>query len=150
MQQENSLSVWLRANRAMAIEVLRIYLGIALFIKGIQFVMNPEQAAAYATMIRFPFFEFLSMHIVAVVHIAGGFLLAIGLITRIAALIQLPILFGAVFFVHFRQGLFTKSQDLEYVILVFFLLLVFVVYGGGRLSVDYMIEKRNRLSGGGA
>jgi|SRR5579871_12160 len=134
---------WLKDNRAMAIEVLRIYLGLALLIKGIQFIVNPELAAEYANMIRFPFFEFLSMHIVAVVHIAGGFLLAIGLITRIAALIQIPILFGAVFFVHFQQGLFTKSQDLEYVILVLFLLLVFFVYGGGRLSVDYYIVKRS-------
>ncbi|HXW53109.1 MAG TPA: DoxX family protein [Myxococcota bacterium] len=146
MQQENRLSAWLRRNRAMAIEILRIYLGIALLVKGVQFVMNPEQAVEYANMVRFPFFEFLSMHLVAVLHIAGGFLLAIGLITRIAALIQIPILFGAVFFVHFQQGLFSKSQDLEYVILVFFLLLVFVVYGGGRLSVDYVIEQRNRRS----
>jgi putative oxidoreductase len=75
------------------------------------------------------------------------FLLAIGLITRIAALIQVPILFGAIFFVHMQQGLFSRQQDLEFVILVLFLLLMFAVYGGGRLSVDYVLEKRrNRNS----
>lgn len=144
MLDENPRLIWFRENRDMAIEVLRIYLGIALLIKGIQFVIDPVQAEQYMEMINFPFFEFLSIHIVAIVHIACGFLLAIGLISRVAALVQVPILLGAVFFVHFQQGLFTKEQNLEFVILVLFLLLVFVVYGSGRLSVDYMIEKRTR------
>jgi putative oxidoreductase len=139
-----SFIYWLKENRDMAIEVLRIYLGIALFIKGIQFLVDPEQAAAYMAMVRLPFFEFLSIHAVAVIHIAFGLLLAIGLLSRAAALVQVPILFGAVFFVHFRQGLFTKEQSLEFVILVLFLLLVFVVYGGGRLSVDYFMAQRLR------
>ena len=142
MQQENGWLSWLRDNREMAIEVLRIYLGIGLVIKGIQIMTNEEQAREYMAMVNLPLFEFLSTHVVAVVHIAGGFLLAIGLITRIAALIQVPILMGAVFFVHLQQGLFTKAQNLEFVILVLFLLLVFVVYGGGRLSVDHVLEKR--------
>jgi uncharacterized membrane protein YphA (DoxX/SURF4 family) len=146
MWHTHSWLSWLRENREMAIEVLRIYLGIGLLIKGIQFMTNEEQAAEYMAMITFPFFEFLSIHVVAMVHIAGGFLLAIGLITRLAALIQVPILMGAVFFVHLQQGLFTKAQNLEFVILVLFLLLVFVVYGGGRLSIDHVLEKRRPRS----
>jgi uncharacterized membrane protein YphA (DoxX/SURF4 family) len=133
---------WLKSNRDMAIEALRIYLGIALLIKGIEFIIDKERVAAYLAMVDLPFFEFLSAHVVAMVHIAGGFLLAIGLIARVAALIQTPILFGAVFFVHLQQGLFTQEQSLEYVILVFFLLLVFSVYGGGRISVDHVLEQR--------
>lgn len=144
MQQPDGKLDWLKQNREMAIEVLRIYLGIALFIKGVQFMVNEEQAAEYMAMITFPFFEFLSMHVIAVVHIAGGLLLAIGLITRIAALIQVPILLGATFFVHFQQGLFTKAQNLEFVLLVLVLLVIFVIYGSGPLSIDYVIEKRQR------
>ncbi len=144
MQHPNSIVLWLKENREMAIEILRIYLGIALFIKGIQFVMNPEQAAEYRDMITMPFFSFLSMHLVAVFHIAGGVLLTLGLITRIAALIQTPILLGAIFLVHFQQGLFTKAQSLEYTILVLVLLIVFTIYGGGALSVDHVLEKRER------
>lgn len=135
---------WLKSNRDMAIEALRIYLGIALLIKGIEFIIDKERVAAYLAMVDLPFFEFLSAHVVAMVHIAGGFLLAIGLVSRVAALIQTPILFGAVFFVHLQQGLFTQEQSLEFVILVFFLLLVFSVYGGGRISVDHVLERRRR------
>lgn len=138
----HNCSSWFRDNRDIAIEALRIYLGISLLIKGIKFFLDPEQASQYMDMTKLPFFEFLSIHVIAIVHIAGGLLLAIGLITRIAALIQVPILLGAVFFVHLQQGFFSRGQDLEYVILVLILLLVFTVYGGGQLSVDHILERR--------
>lgn len=142
MQLCRDATSWFRENRDMAIEVLRIYLGLALLIKGIQFIVDKERVSEYMTMITIPFFQFLSLHIISVVHIAGGALLAMGLISRVAALIQIPIILGAIFFVHFQQGLFTKEQNLEFVILVLALLITFVIYGGGRLSVDYVLEKR--------
>ena len=131
----------------MAIEALRIYLGLALVTKGIQFTFNQEVAQEYLQSLSLPAFDFVALHIIVMVHIGGGLLLAIGFITRIAALIQIPVLLGAVFFVHLQQGLFTKAEDLEFVILVLFLLLVFVVYGGGRLSADYYIERRTKKVG---
>lgn len=138
------LKSWLMKNRDMCVETLRIYLGVGLMLKGFQLLMNDQLALEYMNKVSLPFFDFLSIHLVVVIHLAGGLLLAIGLITRIAALIQVPILFGAIFFVHLQQGLFTAQQSLEFVILVLFLLLMFSVYGGGRLSVDYYIEKRQR------
>jgi putative oxidoreductase len=143
MWQESYWRLWFKNNREIAIEGLRIYLGVALLIKGIQFMVNEELAQEYMAKITIPFFEFISIHIVALIHIAGGFLLAIGLITRIAALIQIPNLLGAVFFVHLQQGLFTRVQNLEFVILVLFLLFVFVVYGGGQISLDHIFDKRS-------
>ena len=144
MQQENSVLNWLNENRDMCIEALRIYLGIALMLKGLQFIDNKELATEYMSQLNIPFFQFLSVHILVVVHLACGFLLAIGFLTRIAALIQVPLLLGAIFLVHWHQGLFGRTQDLEYVILVLFLLLVFVGYGGGRLSVDYLLARRKK------
>lgn len=134
---------WCKNNRDMAIEFLRIYLGLMILIKGLQFMLNPDYAKVYMTMVTIPFFDFLSIHIISMIHIAGGILLVLGLISRAAALLQIPIVLGAIFLVHLPQGLFSKSQDLEYVILVFILLLVFTIYGGGRLSIDYIIENRS-------
>lgn len=146
MAQENNIGRWLDDNREMAVEALRIYLGLGLILKGVQFILNKEQAAEYMSLIHFPFFEFFSIHIVVLLHLAGGLFLTIGLLTRIAALIQVPVLFGAIFFVHMQQGLFTKAQNLEFVILVLFLLLFFVFYGGGCLSVDYYLKNKKSNS----
>ncbi len=143
--RKNKMQLWLIENRDMCIEMLRVYLGIGLIIKGFQFLLNEQLATEYMNRISLPFFEFLSLHVVVVVHLAAGFLLAIGLITRIAALIQIPLLLGAIFFVHMQQGLFSRGENLEFTLLVLFLLLVFSVYGGGRLSVDYLIEQRRRI-----
>jgi putative oxidoreductase len=143
---KNSITQWLDENREMAVEALRIYLGLGLMLKGVQFIANQEQAAEYMSMISLPFFEFFSAHLIVLTHLAGGLFLTLGLLTRVAALVQVPMLLGAIFFVHMQQGLFTKAQNLEFVILVLFLLLFFVVYGGGKFSIDYVLKRRQ--SGG--
>ena len=79
--------------------------------------------------------------------------LAFGLVTRIAAGLQVPALVGAVLLVHLREGLMSQSQSLELSMLVLFMLLVFVVFGSGRLSLDRYVfgveaeEARPRRSG---
>lgn len=148
MQQHNhkSMLVWLNHNRDMFIEALRICLGIGLMLKAIAFINNNALAQEYLNQLSIPVFKFLSVHVIIIIHLIGGFLLAIGLLTRVAALIQIPILLGAVLFIHWRQGLFTQVQNLEYVLLVLLLLIVFVGYGGGRLSVDYYLARRKKRS----
>jgi uncharacterized membrane protein YphA (DoxX/SURF4 family) len=139
-----SLSQWLNDNRDMCIEALRIYLGLGLVLKGVLFITNKQLAAEYVSQLYFPFFNFLLIHLIVIVHIAGGIFLAIGFLTRIAALVQVPILLGAIFFIHWHQDLFDANENLEFVLLVLFLLLVFVGYGGGRLSVDGLIFRHKK------
>ena len=68
-------------------------------------------------------------------HLLGGTLMAIG--TRFGAAIQIPTLFGAVFFVH-GQGIgkvFGVHEELRFSALVLVLLILFVWYGSGPLSL---------------
>ena len=58
-----------------------------------------------------------------------------------SAVANIPVLFGAVFFVYIEQGLFTQNQGLEFTALVFFLLIVLLIYGPGRWSVDNYLAK---------
>lgn len=140
--KNDSFLEYLEKNKEMAVEILRIYLGLVFIMKGVQFMGSSDEAKNYMELTSLPFMPFLSIHLAAITHIAGGILMMLGLITRIAALIQIPALLGAIFFVHWQKGLFGGSQDLEYVILILFLLLFFVIYGGGIFSIDYYINKR--------
>ena len=69
------------------------------------------------------------------IHIAGGFLIIIGLFTRFAAFIQIPILAGAIFFINSKKGFFTAQTDLSLSVIIILLLFVFVVEGSGPLSL---------------
>jgi putative oxidoreductase len=82
------------------------------------------------------------LHYVILAHFVGGLLLTLGFLTRIAALVQVPILAGAVFFVHRQEGLLAPTQSLEFSALVLFLLLVFVVSGAGSFSIDHVTFDR--------
>jgi hypothetical protein len=47
-----------------------------------------------------------------------------------------PILLGAIFIYHIKQGLLTSSQSLEISVLVLFLLVIFFLFGSGEISID--------------
>ena len=130
------------AKREICFDLLRIYLGAGLFVKGILFLTDMTALSDLLMLSgRFQPFTFLLSHYIPVAHIGGGFMMAIGLWTRTAILVNIPVLFGAVFFVYFEKGLFTQNQGLEFTALVFFLLFVLLIWGPGKWSVDSYLDK---------
>jgi uncharacterized membrane protein YphA (DoxX/SURF4 family) len=130
------------ANKDLCFDLLRIYLGAGLFVKGILFLTDMTSLSDLLMQSgRFQPFTFLLSHYIPLAHIGGGFMMAIGLWTRTAILVNIPVLFGAVFFVYFEKGLFTQNQGLEFTALVFFLLCVLLIWGPGRWSVDSYLAK---------
>lgn len=138
---------WLDDNRDLALDLVRIYLGIGLFVRGALFVgdvgLSVEELMGGAAP---SFGSAALMHYVTLAHLVGGIFLALGLLTRLAAAVQVPILFGAVFIIHFRDGLLTADQSLEFSALVLFLLLVLAVFGAGRWSADHYLFVRDEPS----
>jgi uncharacterized membrane protein YphA (DoxX/SURF4 family) len=130
---------WAESHPKIWLDCVRIYLGIGLFIRGVLVITNSR-----ADFIN----EMLShvgntwivnvalLHYVALAHLVGGAMLTFGLLTRIAASVQIPILAGALFLIHRTEGLMSGGQSLEFSSLVLFLLVVVAVAGAGPLSVD--------------
>lgn len=136
---------WFVEHRHYAIECLRIFLGGLLFFKGYYFIENISEIYALIEE-NMQISSFIVSHYVATAHLVGGLLLAFGLLTRLAIIVQLPILLGAVFFIHEGDILLITATELEYSIVILVLLLVFLIYGGGKWSVDHHIirKKMNR------
>jgi uncharacterized membrane protein YphA (DoxX/SURF4 family) len=80
------------------------------------------------------------LHYVAIAHLIGGLMLMFGVLTRIAAWVQIPVLAGAIL-MHRNEGLMTSGQSLELSTLVLFLLVTFAFAGAGPLSVDNGMPK---------
>ncbi|HVW27080.1 MAG TPA: DoxX family protein [Polyangiaceae bacterium] len=129
---------------SVGFDLLRVYLGVALFVRGALFVADPDRLMSLVGRSGDWFMPMLVAHYVSAAHICGGILLALGVATRIAALVQVPVLLGAVFFVHWGDGLLRAGQSLELAGLVLAMLLAYSVCGAGPLSFDHWVRERQR------
>lgn len=139
--QSDTDQSWFVSNRHYAIEFLRIFLGGLLFIKGFFFIENINEIYGLIEE-NMEYSSFMIAHYVAVAHLVGGLMLAFGLFTRLAALVQLPVLIGAVFFIDSQDSMLATSSQLEYSLVILVLLLVFFIYGGGKWSADHRIIRK--------
>lgn len=133
---------WMTANRHYAIELLRIFLGALLFMKGYFFIENINDIYGLIEE-NMEYSSFIIAHYVAVAHLVGGLMLAFGLFTRLASIVQLPVLFGAVFLIDSQDTMLATGSQFEYSLVVLVLLLVFLIYGGGKWSVDHKVIRKD-------
>ncbi len=148
IERIKALGEWLDSHRDIFFDLMRIYLGVGLFIKGLQFIWDKTFLTEILTQHdRLDFVATAVVHYIPLAHLGGGLLLAVGLLTRVSTLFQLPILFGAAFVVYLPAGLFTYTQDFEFTALVLFLLILILLHGAGPLSVDHYLKRR---PGGGS
>lgn len=129
-----------------AFDVVRVFVGVAIFMKGLFFIMNMDVLLKIMDQGHMNFSQEIMARYIGLAHLAGGVLLVIGMLTRLAAAVQIPVLLGAIFMVHMREGFFSSSSDLEYVVLLLIIHIVLAVVGGGPLSVDAMLV-RDRKEG---
>jgi uncharacterized membrane protein YphA (DoxX/SURF4 family) len=138
MKQLNKIGEWFNTNHEFAYSLIRIILGVALLVRGLILLSDPAAISELAGQNKLYWWY----SYITIIHIIAGLLLTLGLLTRISALLQIPILAGAVFFIHMRQGLVTEGQSLELAALVLILLIVYFLFGSGSLSLDNYIAKR--------
>jgi putative oxidoreductase len=129
--------------------IARIVLGIIFFGHGAQKMLGWYGGSGLASSMRM-FTEHLHLpSTLAFLVIAGEFFSGIGLIvglfSRIAALVIVLTMVGAIATVHFRFGLFLnwfgtqEGHGVEYHLLAIALALVVVVKGAGAFSLDHIV-----------
>lgn len=149
MNQINQCKQWVQNHADVIIDLIRIYLGLGLFVKGIYFMAHRELLEPLLRASENEqFVQAAVAHYVIPVHLLGGLMLAAGILTRVAALAQIPIMVGAVFYVHMPKLMLVEPrQSFEFSALVLFLLIMFFIFGGGRWSVDYYLFRKSDVKG---
>lgn len=124
------------------LDIIRMCLGALLFFKAIQFINNMDQLSALMSRSEFFGSAFLGImgHYIIMAHLIGGFMVAFGLLTRVACLAQIPILLGAVIFVNAPLGVMPDS-NWWLSLLILLLLVFFLVEGGGPWSADRLLHE---------
>ena len=139
------LELWGDRHHPKWLDIVRIALGIFLCYKGIDFLIHMSVLIGLMKNNSFGEFSYvLAGQYVVFAHILGGILLVLGLFTRFACIIQIPILLGAVIFVDTNKDLLRPYSDLLLSILVLLLLIYFLIIGSGPLSFKIPEEEKKR------
>ncbi len=127
-------------------DIVRIALGVFLMWKGKEFVENMSMMIDLMSS-KISFNSFLMMllgHYIVFAHLLGGFLLVIGVLTRFACIIQIPILLGAIFFINSSGNFLRPFSELYISILVLLLLIYFLIVGNGAWSFNLFARQVKR------
>jgi putative oxidoreductase len=144
-------------SEAWGTTLLRANLGVVYLAHGwYALSLGLDAVAGYMPRMGFPAVaaRWLAWYLL-VVHLAGGALILVGLWTRLAALLQVPIMMSAVFLLHLSQGFFLKALTVpsadgprqiaggyEYPLLVLVATVALVLLGPGRLALDGVWARR--------
>ena len=147
MNYVQRLEYWGEAHHPKYLDILRVVLGIFLLFKGIEFGNNTALLSESMES-QTPFNSFLVIilvHYIIFAHIAGGFLITVGLLTRTACLFQIPILIGALIFVQWDAMQHFSGFFLALITLL--LLVYFSVIGSGPWSLDRLMWPDEKETG---
>jgi len=134
---------WGNSHRPGFFDIFRIVLGMYITYKGFSFLGNIENLELTIQGTNMSFLAVIIAHYVVFAHVLAGPLIVVGLLTRIMCAIQTPILIGAIVLVNFPKGFLSvgNHMELELSIIVLVGLIVFMIFGAGKFSID---EKRRK------
>lgn len=137
MNNVKTLNKWANAHTYLPVDLLRMALGVFLFMKGMYFVSNIQYLVDLISPIDHIGGGMFLLHYIAPAHLIGGILIFCGLLTRWAIAAQLPILICAIiinFMGHMHQ------QNLFLALLALAICIFFLIYGSGKNSADYFFK----------
>lgn len=137
MNNVKELNKWANAHTYLPIDLLRMALGIFLFMKGIFFITNIQYLADLISPIDKIGGGMFLIHYIAPAHMVGGIMIFFGLLTRWAIIAQLPVLIAAVI-INFMGEM--HSQNLFLALITLAICIFFLFYGSGKHSADYYFK----------
>ncbi len=123
-------------------DALRIYLGIALVVKGIYFIMNMSELELSLNG-NFGIGQTMIAWSVVFAHVIAGASLALGFVTRLAAGANAVILLGAAVMSligNVSGGLLVANTEFQFTLFIFFSLVLLVWRGSGPFSLDHLLR----------
>ena len=136
--------LWVETHSDVVWDLVRVYLGVGLFLKAIFYLMHRDYLLKLMDDMDTGWFApAMIAHYVILAHLFGGLLMALGLLTRVAAIVQIPMLLAATLYIYLPKMMFLEPrQNLEFSALVLFLLILTAVFGAGRWSLDHYLSRK--------
>jgi uncharacterized membrane protein YphA (DoxX/SURF4 family) len=136
---------WGDSHHPRFLDIIRILLGIFLLLKGLGFMENTAYLTSLISgrtdVIISTGLLMAIVYYVTFVHLVGGTLIALGIMTRFSSIMQIPIVFVAVFFINMLQSPF--NTDMASSIIALVLLFVFTIIGSGKWSLENYLQNQD-------
>lgn len=144
----DKIEIWGNSHRFAALDYLRIVVGVFITYKGFNFLMNMDVLYGLTGNMDLMFASAAIAHYVLFFHAFGGPLIILGIYTRLICVLQVPILLGAIFLVNSPQGFLSMGNhmELEISIVILIAIILFVVFGAGKLSIDEIRRNQEKES----
>lgn len=132
-------------SKSLVLVFFRIFLGLALFIKGINFARNQELLEKM--ILNIAILEKLSFLkiVIPFIHILGGFCIIIGIYSKLAILIQIPILLAAITILLISGAIF-YYREILFAVTILILLFIYLKIGDGFYSWRNLINNEKNIS----
>jgi putative oxidoreductase len=134
---------WGNSHHPAFIDGLRVMLGVFLLLKGYAFLQNMAYlkwilSTQQLTSLSAGALSFIMFYVIFS-HMAGGILIMLGILTRLAALVQLPVIVCSVLIINSFKS--TLNTQMWLSVLCCILLLFFLLMGSGPFSLDNYFTK---------
>lgn len=128
--------------RDIALLIFRAVLGVVFVAHGFErmFITGIVETTGQFSALGIPQPK-LSAYVVSAAELFGGAFLVIGLLTTFMAGALALLMLAATYFVHMTEGFFIHSNGMEYTIVLMVSLLMIVVFGSGRASLDGVLSR---------
>lgn len=137
---------WGDSHHSRYMDIVRVALGIFLCYKAIFFLNNMSALIGLMGNNNMGFKSFNVVFLgqfIVIIHLMGGLLIAIGIHTRLASLIQIPILVGALILMN-NSNVFVTGWDTAIAVITLILLIFFAIIGNGPWSYSKMWKEEKR------
>jgi putative oxidoreductase len=138
MKVLSKIQEWGDQHHPKWLDFFRMALGLILIWKGVAFAFNLHaftslmENAGLGTAVSIS----LIAHMIIVLHMIGGLMIALGTHTRMFCLLNLPVLLVAVFYVNLPGQIFRPYSEFWFSCIVAIALICFLVEGDGVLSIE--------------
>lgn len=126
---------WSSSHNPRWLAFFRVALGLSLLMRGVSFLNHSEDFHKLIASSSLSLDQPWVANVVPWIHIVGGFLIVVGLATRAACLIQIPVVLVALLFISVHKGFFAVETDLSLSVFILLLLVVFFIEGSGPVSL---------------
>lgn len=133
-------SQWGHTYQSFLLLIARLVLGVVLIVKGLFFISHAQQLKELILQSRFAAGVGFFAAYITFAHLFGAVFLIVGLFTRTAAVLQVPVLLGAIFFILPAQSTTDFGSDFILSLMVFVLLIAVLWKGAGTISMDHYLK----------